>query len=332
MSQCPRVCAHMPPHNIIQYIFLIFNLTDILSVILVKTLDDPEAPADSMLRALDEDAGVKKPFDGTFLDTVVRDIVLLRRRVRRVGQRELHKRAWLSSQSQQHKTSCTYFEHREVVVALAVRTQRDRGVRRRVHDFVQQLGVLRVPHGERAVVPVDLDGEVVPRVVREGRLEEEVQRMVPHFEVVSAGARERACGILKGRACIVGFASAPEMPDMRERQYYIPSWILNTCEPSEGSMNTIWYSCERLSGLSSFFWIETWKIVLFVSMRAFSSVCSPLTAAMMSVRRNPNCSPPVPGRKTELLSIDTEMTCSRGSSPSFQSGVGSLEWPKRWSY
>lgn len=90
----------------------------------------------------------------------------------------------------------SYLEHAKMKIALSRGPSGGREVRRRLGDDRQRERVLGVQHGERSVRPVNLHREVVPRLGGEGRLEEDIQRVVEDLERVCVRVWERT-----GRIC-----------------------------------------------------------------------------------------------------------------------------------
>lgn len=103
-----------------------------------QALNHTETPADSLRRALNEHAGVQQSLEIALLYTKMRDVVLVRGRVCGVDDRELCDRDHriLSVRSFIRSSKRAYLQHCEVVVALAVWTECDGRVGRRVHDTV----------------------------------------------------------------------------------------------------------------------------------------------------------------------------------------------------
>lgn len=98
-------------------------------------------------------------------------------------------------------THTTHLQHTKVEVTLPRRARSGTQVRRRRLDDSERGRVAREQHGEGPVRPVDLYCEVVPRLRGEGRLEEDVVRVVEDLERPGVRYGEGTRGVCERRAC-----------------------------------------------------------------------------------------------------------------------------------
>lgn len=161
--------------------------------------DQAIADTNALCGTLDEHARVREGFGVALLDAEVNDISLVGGRVLGVDQRQL-RRYRVSFTISDHYLN-PYLQNAEVVITLASRPCRSRQIWRRLGDDAEGQHVLRVQNSECPVRPVDLDGEVVPHIVGEGCLEEDVSGVVAHLQEVCVCGRELSGGVGERRTC-----------------------------------------------------------------------------------------------------------------------------------